>query len=92
MYVYMLTNKKNGVLYVGVTSNLSRRMYEHKNHLLQGFTQKYNVDKLIYVEMFAEELEALQREKQLKRFYRRQKVALIEKTNPEWRDLTEAFI
>ena len=86
-YVYILTTSKNTVLYIGVTSDLNRRIYEHKNGLVAGFTKKYNVHKLVYVESFADIEFALQREKALKKWKRDWKVELIEKTNPEWLEL-----
>ena len=86
-YVYILASKKNGTLYVGVTNNLKRRIYEHKGKLIEGFTNKYNVSQLIYFEQYSDIREALTREKRLKKWNRAWKVALIEKTNPEWEDL-----
>ena len=86
-YVYILFNKKNGTLYIGVTSNLIKRVYEHKNKFVKGFTEKYDVDKLGYHEVFNSITLAIQREKVLKKFYRKQKLDLIETFNPEWQDL-----
>ena len=86
-YVYILFNKKNGTLYVGVTSNLVKRIYEHKNKFVKGFTEEYCVDKLGYFEIFEDITLAIEREKQLKKYYRKQKLDLIETTNPEWNDL-----
>ena len=86
-YTYILFNKKYGTLYVGVTSDLQRRIYEHKAKVVEGFTKKYDVDKLGYYEVFDDITEAIKREKQLKKYYRRQKIALIEKMNPNWQDL-----
>ena len=86
-YIYMLTNKYNRVLYIGVTNDLIRRIYEHKQHYKEGFTQKYNVDKLVYYETFDHPLEAIKREKTLKNLLRRKKEILINKFNPEWKDL-----
>ena len=77
-YTYILFNKKNGTLYVGVTSNLVKRVYEHKNKFVKGFTNTYNVDKLGYYEVFDDIQSAIIREKQLKKYYRRQKLDLIE--------------
>jgi putative endonuclease len=88
-YIYILTNKHNKVLYVGVTSNLKRRIYEHKRHYKKGFTQKYNVDKLIYYETFDHPLVAIKREKALKNLLRRKKDVLINRLNPNWKDLYE---
>lgn len=90
-YVYILTNKKKGVLYVGVTNNLIRRIYEHKNNLVSGFTKKYHLNKLVHYEITNSVYGAIKREKQLKWWNRQWKVDLIEKTNPEWRDLSEDF-
>lgn len=86
-YVYILFSKKNGTLYIGVTSNLVKRVYEHKNKFVKGFTEKYNVDKLGYYEIFDDITSAIKREKQLKKYYRKQKLELIEIFNPEWNDL-----
>ncbi len=85
--VYILTNKNNTVLYVGVTNNLMRRIWEHKSKLIEGFTKKYNVDKLIYFESFDSPEEAIKREKQLKAGSRKKKIDLINNKNPEWKDL-----
>lgn len=86
-YVYILTNVANAVLYVGMTNDLERRMYEHRNKLVAGFTAKYGLDKLVYFEVFATVYDAITREKQLKGGSRAKKIALIEKENPTWRDL-----
>ena len=86
-YVYILFSQRNGTLYVGVTSNLVKRVYEHKNKLVDGFTKKYNVDKLGYYEIYDNIEMAILREKQIKKYYRKQKLALIETQNPEWKDL-----
>ncbi len=86
-YIYILTNKYNRVLYIGVTNDLKRRIYEHKGHYKKGFTQKYNVDKLVYFESFDHPLDAIKREKSLKNLLRRKKEELINKMNPEWNDL-----
>ena len=87
MYVYIITNEKNGTLYIGVTNNLVRRVYEHKNKLLDGFSSKYDLNRLVYFEVFDDEENAIKREKQLKRYNRNWKKDLIEKSNPEWNDL-----
>ena len=87
-YVYLLSSKKNGTLYIGVTNDLERRMFEHKNKLLSGFTAKYNVNKLMYFEDFQYVNDALKREKQLKNWNRQWKIDLIEKENKEWKDLS----
>jgi putative endonuclease len=88
-FVYILASKPNGMLYVGVTNNLARRLSEHKGKLIPGFTQRYEVDQLVYFETFDSILEARVREYSLKRWCRAWKVALIEKLNPDWRDLTD---
>jgi putative endonuclease len=82
-----MANGNNKVLYTGVTSNLPKRVYEHKEHLVDGFTKKYNVDKLVYYETSPSAEGAILREKQLKAGSRAKKIALIEKQNPDWRDL-----
>jgi putative endonuclease len=86
-YVYILAGEKNGTLYVGITSNLIKRIYEHKNNIVKGFTEKYKVHKLVYYEECSDIYEAIQREKQVKRWYRKWKIELIENFNPEWEDL-----
>ena len=86
-YVYIMTNKNNTVLYTGVTNNLKRRVYEHKAKLVEGFTKKYNVDKLIYYEASREVESAIVREKQIKGGSRAKKICLVETINPEWKDL-----
>ena len=87
-YVYILSNWDDSVLYIGVTSDLVRRLYEHKNHLIDGFTHKYNVNKLVYYEHTSDVRCAIEREKQLKGWTRAKKNALIQKTNPDWKDLS----
>ena len=86
-YVYLLTNKNNTVLYTSVTNDLKRRVYEHKKKLIDGFTKKYNVNKLVYFEATNDIKSAIQREKQIKAGSRKKKVKLIDKLNPEWKDL-----
>jgi len=86
-YVYILASKRNGTLYIGVTADLIRRIYEHKNKLVEGFTQKYNVHDLVYYEVTESVEGAIAREKQLKKWNREWKVRLIEKGNPDWKDL-----
>ncbi len=86
-YVYILTNKNNKVLYTGVTNNLSRRIYEHKNKLIPGFTVKYNINKLIYYEVHDNIEDAIQREKNIKKWYRKWKIELVNILNPNWEDL-----
>lgn len=90
-YVYILSSKAK-VLYVGMTNNLARRMYEHKNKLNPGFTAKYNVDSLVYFEEVENEMAAKKREKQIKGWLREKKIKLIESKNPEWRDLSASFL
>ena len=85
--VYIVTNKSNNVLYVGVTSNLIQRIYQHKEKLIAGFTKKYNCTKLVYFEQFQNMCDAIAREKQLKAGSRCKKEELINRTNPEWKDL-----
>jgi len=86
-YVYLLANKHNNVLYTGVTSDLIRRVYEHKNKLVKGFTQKYNVDRLVYFEACENIVVAIEREKQIKGWSRKKKDDLINALNPVWDDL-----
>ena len=86
-YVYILASDRNGTLYVGVTGNLPRRVYEHKKHLTPGFTSKYDVCKLVYFEQFTDVRRAIHREKRLKDWRRAWKKDLIERYNPTWRDL-----
>jgi putative endonuclease len=86
-YVYILASKKNGTLYIGVTSDLIRRVYEHKNDFVEGFTKKYAVHDLVYFETTASVESAITREKQLKKWNRAWKISLIEKSNPAWNDL-----
>ena len=87
-YVYILTNKYNKVLYVGMTNDLRRRMYEHKNKLVKGFTSKYNLNKLIYYEETNDVKNAIRREKEIKKWRREKKINLIESKNKEWSDLS----
>ncbi len=87
-FVYILTNKTNKVLYIGVTNNLERRMFEHKNKMMNGFTKKYNLTKLIYFEETSDIQSALEREKQLKDWHRDWKIKLITDFNREWKDLS----
>ncbi|MCX5877650.1 MAG: GIY-YIG nuclease family protein [Deltaproteobacteria bacterium] len=86
-YVYILASKRNGTLYVGVTSDLVKRVWEHKNNLVKGFTEKYGVDKLAYYEEHIDAENAILREKQIKKWNRSWKLRLIEEKNPEWNDL-----
>ena len=87
--VYILTNKTNTVLYVGVTNDIKRRIFEHKENVNDGFTAKYNVNKLVYCEFTSNIESAIEREKQLKKWNREKKIKLIEEQNPEWKDLVE---
>ncbi len=87
--MYILTNKTHQVLYTGVTSNLARRIGEHQEAAVKGFTKKYNVKKLVYAEAHANIRDAIVREKQIKAGSRQKKIDLISEANPEWRDLTE---
>jgi len=88
-YVYILANKRNGTLYIGVTSDLRKRLYQHKNKMLDGFSQKYDVDKLMYYETYSDPLSAIAREKRLKKWRRSWKLRLIEEKNPGWEDLSD---
>jgi len=88
-YVYLLTNWNNGVMYVGVTNNLKRRIYEHKNKLIEGFTEKYNVNKLVYFEQTQDIYTAITREKEIKKWRREKKNQLVNKSNAGWQDLSE---
>ena len=90
-YVYILTNHLSTVLYIGVTSDLERRVFEHKKKLVAGFTSKYNLDRLVYFEDTEDVQAAIGREKQLKGWLRRRKAALVETMNPDWRDLSEGW-
>ena len=89
-FVYILSSLR-GTLYIGVTNNLVRRVHQHKSKLMPGFTARYDVDRLMYYETFGDIRDAIAREKQLKGWVRRKKVALIEKDNAGWRDLSEEF-
>ena len=87
-YVYILTNWNNKVMYIGITNNIHRRMEEHKNGNCEGFTKKYKVNKLVYLEETKDVKVAIEREKQLKKWNREKKNALVESMNPEWNDIT----
>jgi len=89
--VYILTNKNNSVLYTGMTNNIDSRLYQHKNKIFDGFTKKYNVDKIVYFEKLNTLEEAINREKQLKSGSRAKKMELINKFNKEWKDLSDNF-
>jgi putative endonuclease len=90
-FVYLLTNKNNRVMYVGVTNDLKRRVYEHKTKAVKGFTKKYNVNKLVYSEQTNDVLTALAREKEIKKWRREKKNALVIQLNPRWNDLINAI-
>ncbi len=85
--VYLLASRRNGTLYVGVTSDLVVRVWQHREDLVEGFTRRYQVHRLVYFEQHESMIEAIQREKQIKKWNRAWKIALIEKSNPGWRDL-----
>jgi len=89
--VYILASKRNGTLYVGITNELTRRMFEHKSGLINGFTKKYSIDKLVYFESTSDVNAAILREKRLKKWERKWKIELIEKLNPDWKDLSLQF-
>ncbi len=86
-YVYILASRRNGTLYIGVTTSLQRRVWEHKSKQIDGFTKRYGVDKLVYFEVYEDYWEAANREKRMKKWNRDWKIELIEMHNPEWRDL-----
>lgn len=91
-FVYILSNKRNGTLYTGVTSDLIKRVYQHKSNLIEGFTKKYGIHHLIYYEIFDDIAEAIAREKCIKKWRRQWKLGLIERMNPQWRDLYESLL
>ncbi|MBN4057937.1 GIY-YIG nuclease family protein [Olleya sp. AH-315-K02] len=91
-YVYFMTNKNNSVIYIGVSANLLKRVYQHKTKTLKGFTTKYNCDKLVYFEEFSDINQAITREKQLKSGNRKRKEDLINSINPEWNDLSDGWL
>ncbi|MCU0596550.1 MAG: GIY-YIG nuclease family protein [Desulfobacterota bacterium] len=90
-YVYILASKRSGTLYVGVTSDLIKRVWEHKNKLVKGFTEKYGVDKLVFYEVYTDAENAILREKQIKKWNRAWKLRLIEEKNPQWNDLFDVI-
>ncbi len=90
-FVYILASKKDGVLYIGVTNNLERRVFEHKNKVTKSFSSRYNVDKLVYFEQFTNINKAIRREKRLKKWNRQWKIDLIENENLDWKDLAEGW-
>jgi putative endonuclease len=91
-YVYILASKKNGTLYLGVTNDLGRRIYEHKNNLVEGFSKKYEIHRLVYFEVCEDVRAAIQREKNMKKWKRQWKIELIEKNNPDWKDLYHQIV
>ena len=91
-YVYILASKRNGTLYIGVTSDLIKRIYEHKHDLVDGFTKRHRVHDLVYFEAHEDVQQAITREKQMKKWNRNWKLRLIEKTNPTWRDLYDEIL
>jgi len=91
-YIYILASKKNGTLYIGVTDNLIKRVYQHKNNLVEGFTKKYHIHMLVYFDETNDVLNAITREKQLKKWKRDWKIRLIEEKNPEWKDLCDQLL
>ncbi|MFH1620756.1 MAG: GIY-YIG nuclease family protein [Patescibacteria group bacterium] len=90
-FIYILTNRQKSVLYIGVTNNLERRLYEHRMKVIPGFSEKYQTVKLVYYEATEDVASAVAREKQLKRWSRKKKEWLIETLNPRWNDLSEEF-
>ena len=91
-YVYLLASRRNGTLYIGITNDLVRRVWEHKNDVVEGFTKKYQVHQLVWFEQADDVVAAIAREKQLKRWNREWKLRLIEASNPEWNDLYDELI
>ena len=91
-YVYIMANQRNGTIYVGVTSNLIKRVWQHKTGLVEGFAKKYQIHNLVYYEKHGESYSAIQREKRLKEWQRQWKLELIESMNPYWNDLYETII
>ena len=91
-YIYILASQRNGTLYIGITSDLIKRVWQHKEKLADGFTKKYNVNRLVYFEQFRDPESAIRREKRLKKYTRQWKINIIEKENPEWKDLYETLV
>lgn len=91
-YIYIMANKRNGTIYIGVTNDLARRVYEHREGLVKGFTSRYGLKSIVYYEVFDSVSQAIQRETSLKRWPRRWKLALIEKANPQWKDLVDEIV
>ena len=90
--VYILASKRNGTLYIGVTSNLQKRAWEHNHDMAEGFTKKYGIHRLVYYELYEDMVSAITREKQMKKWNRAWKLGLIERQNPDWNDLWQAII
>ena len=91
-FVYIMSNKQDGVLYIGVTSDIVKRVYEHKNGFVDGFTKQYHLKNLVYYEIYDDIEEAIKREKQLKNWHREWKIELVNKQNPHWKDLYESIL
>jgi len=91
-YIYILTNKKDGILYIGSTSNLIKRIWEHKNKVVKDFSNKYNLNKLVYFEIVNDPYNMVNRERQMKKWERKWKINLIEKENPNWEDIYNKII
>ncbi len=91
-YLYILASRKNGTLYIGVTSDLIKRVWQHKQKLVEGFTQKYNVSVLVYFEEYSDVKDALKREKNMKAWQRQWKIKIIEENNPNWEDLYSKIV
>ena len=91
-YIYILASCKNGTLYIGITNNLKKRVYEHKNGLMEGFTKKYNINNLVYFEIYNCVNSAILREKRIKKWRRTWKIKLIQSMNPEWNDLYDEIL
>ena len=90
-YVYILASRRDGAIYVGVTNDIVRRIYEHRTKVIQGFTSKYNITRLVWFEIYEDPISAISREKELKKWKRAWKVELIEAQNPQWNDLYESI-
>ena len=90
-YIYLLTNKSDTVMYIGVTNDIERRVYEHKTKMVPGFTEKYNVNKLVYFEETSDVRAAIAREKEIKKWRREKKNSLVVTVNPDWKDLSEGW-
>jgi putative endonuclease len=91
-FVYILANRKHGTLYIGITSNLTQRTYQHKSKIVHGFTKRYDIHKLVYFETFDDPISAITREKRLKKWDREWKLQLIERENPGWVDLYDTLV